>query len=426
MSLRRVSLALVLCLASLVLPSFAGENWPNWRGPQNNGVGTETELPATWSTSENVAWKLPLPGQAGATPVVWGDRIFIPAVDGDNLVLICAETEKGQELWRKTVGVGNKQYMSGEGNSASPSPSTDGEQIWVFMGNGDLVCYDFAGEETWRTNIEERYGKFDIQFGMTSTPVLDGDRLYLQLLHTGSKKLVALDKKTGDEIWVHERQSDAYAENEHAYTSPMIYRDNERAFLVVHGADFVTGHRLTDGSEIWRCGGINPQGSDYNEYLRFVASPAMEPGLIVVPTAKNGPVLAIRPDAEGNVTENDKYRAWTFPNSTPDVPSPVIHDGLVYLCNEKGVLLCLDAETGEQLYKERLHSDVYRASPVIAAGKFYVVSRDGTVSVVEVGPKFKKLAENKMGEPVSASPVLADGTIYLRTYDHLYAIREAK
>ncbi len=426
MPLPRFLLALVPCLLFGATASLTAENWPNWRGPRNNGVSQETSLPESWSTSENVVWKRKLPGQAGATPVVWEDRIFISSIDGDDLVLICANTADGEEIWRKKVGTGNKTFMSGEGNSASPSPSTDGEHVWVFMGNGDLVCYDFAGNETWRKNIEERYGKFDIQFGMTSTPVLDGDRLYLQLLFTGSRKIVALDKKTGEEIWVHDRRSDAYAENEHAYTSPLVYRDGDRAFLIVHGADYVTGHSLEDGSEIWRCGGMNPQGSSYNEYLRFVASPVVTPGLIVVPTAKNGPILAINPDAQGNITEDPAYRKWTFPNSTPDVPSPLIHDGLVYLCNEKGVLLCLDAESGEELYKQRLHSDNYRASPVLGDGKYYIVSRDGTVSVVAAGPKFKKLAEIHMGEPVSASPVISGNTLYLRTYDHLYAIRAPK
>lgn len=411
----------VVCLAR----DAVADNWPNWRGPQNNGVSAETGLASTWSTTENVAWKRELPGQAGATPVVWGDRIFISSARDKDLVLICADTNSGQEIWRRVVGTGNNQVMRGEGNSASPSPSTDGKHVWVFVGSGDLVCFDFAGNETWRIDVQQRYGQFDIQFGMTSTPLADGDRLYLQLLHSNAAKIVALNNLTGEEVWVHERKSDAYAENEHAYTSPMLYRDSEREFLVTHGADYVIAHRLSDGGEIWRCGGINPQGARYNEYLRFVSSPAMTPGLIVVPTAKNGPVLALRPDASGDVTEAAAAHAWTFPDNTPDVPSPLIHDGLVYLCRENGVLLCLDATTGKELYKSRLHSDVYRASPVYGDGRVYIASRDGTVSVVQAGRKFNQIAEIAMGEPISSSPVISGGTIFLRTYENLYAIRAA-
>jgi len=409
-----------------VCPLAGAEPWPSWRGPQNNGVSSETGLAESWSTTENVAWKLPMPGQAGATPVVWGDRMFVVSAADKDILLLCIDTTTGQEVWRRTVGTGNNQVMRGEGNSASPSPSTDGEHVWAFAGTGDLVCFDYAGNEVWRMDVQKKYGQFDIQFGMTSSPLLDGDRLYLQLLHSASKKIVALHSKTGDEAWVHVRQSDAYAENEHAYTSPMLYRDGEREFLVTHGADYVIAHRLTDGSEIWRCGGINPQGAGYNEYLRFVASPVVTPGLIVVPTAKNGPVLALRPDATGDITAEAAAHAWKFPDNTPDVPSPLVHDGLVYLCRENGVLLCLDAATGEEQYKSRLHSDVYRGSPVYGDGRVYVASRDGTVSVVAAGRKFAKLAEISMGEPISSSPVISEGTIFLRTYENLYAIRPAQ
>lgn len=423
----RTRLRLTALLVAVAACSVAqADPWPSWRGPNNSGVSHETGLAETWSTTENVAWKLPLPGQAGATPVVWGDRIFVVSAADKDIVLICADTTNGHELWRRTVGTGNNQVMRGEGNSASPSPSTDGKHVWVFAGTGDLVCFDYAGNEVWRVDVQERYGKFDIQFGMTSTPLLDGDRLYLQLLHSASKQIIALNAETGEEIWVHQRQSDAYAENEHAYTSPMLYRDGEREFLVTHGADYVIAHRLSDGGEIWRCGGINPQGASYNEYLRFVASPVVAPGLIVVPTAKNGPVLALRPNGEGDITSSAEAYAWKFPDNTPDVPSPLVYDGLVYLARENGVLLCLDAATGEELYKSRLHSDVYRASPVYGDGRVYIASRDGTVTVVAAGRKFKKLAEIPMGEPISSSLVISDGTIYLRTYANLFAIRPRK
>ena len=197
-----------------------------------------------------------------------------------------------------------------------------------------------------------------------------------QLIHSNAWVVLALNKMNGEEIWKHHRDSDATAECEQAYTSPILYRDAEREYLVVHGADYVTAHSLEDGSEIWRCGGLNPMAS-YNYSLRFVASPVATEGLIVIPSAKNGPILGINPAAApGDITDSE-WQIWKRQQGTPDVPSPLIHDGLVYLCRENGDLMCLDAETGEQFYRERTHRHRHRASPIYANGHIYLTSRDG-------------------------------------------------
>jgi outer membrane protein assembly factor BamB len=289
------------------------------------------------------------------------------------------------------------------------------------MANGELACYDFAGKEIWRFNVADRYGKLNIAFGMTSSPVLDGDRIYLQLLHTGAKLVVALDKATGKDIWQAVRPSDARDECLHSYASPIVYRDGQREFLLTHGSDYIVAHNLRDGAELWRCGGLNSP-SKYNATLRFVASPAAIPGLIVVPSAKNGPVLGLTPAGAGNITGDAKTHTWVREQNTPDVPSPVISDGLVYLCRENGVLICMDAKTGEEIYQERCYSDRYRASPVAADGKIYCVSRKGVATVVKAGRTFEKLAENDIGDAVSASPVISNGKIYLRGFENLYCI----
>jgi hypothetical protein len=234
--------------------------------------------------------------------------------------------------------------------------------------------------------------------------------------------LVALDKITGSEIWVHERLSDAHSECEHSYASPILYRDEKREFMIVHGADYVTGHRLNDGDEIWRCGGLNRKDR-YNPAFRFVASPAAVPGLIVVPSAKNGPVLGLRPDATGFVTDQSNGQRWKRDQNTPDVPSPLIHDGLVYLCRENGVLICMDAETGEEFYQERTHNNRHRASPVYADGKVYLTSRDGVITVVKAGRKFEILAQNEIEEEIASSLAISNGTLYIRSFEALYAIR---
>jgi outer membrane protein assembly factor BamB len=278
----------------------------------------------------------------------------------------------------------------------------------------------------WQKNLQEIYGKFDIQFGMSSTPVLDGEKLYLQLIHgdgdakTREALVLALDKSTGEEVWKQSRASEAHSENEHSYASPILYRDDQRSFLLTHGADYSIAHDLNDGHEIWRCGGLHPP-SGYDPTLRLVASPAAVPGLIMIPSAKQGPITAVRPDGTGNISESKEFKLWSYP-ITPDVPSPLIWEDLVYLCRENGNLIVLERETGKEVYHKRTHANRHRASPVFCDGKLYLTSRDGFTSVVKSGREFELLESNNIEEDISASPVFADGRIYLRSYQALWAI----
>jgi outer membrane protein assembly factor BamB len=413
-------IALLVCTFFTISQPAAAENWSQWRGAKLDGISHETGLPLSWSKTENVAWRFALPGAGGSTPAVWGDHIYLTSAEGDDLVLLALSTE-GKQLWKQVMADHNKAVRGDEGNFASPSPSTDGQHVWAMMGTGDLGCYTADGKQVWKFNLQDRYGKFDIQFGMTSTPVLDGDRLYLQLLHSKGALVLALDKMTGEQIWKQSRPSDARAECEHSYASPVIYRDEQRELLLSHGCDYIVAHRLSDGGEIWRCGGLNLK-SKYNPTLRFVASPVAAPGLVIVPSAKNGPVLCLDPAASGDISASTEGHIWSREHNTPDVPSPLVVDSLVYLCREDGTLLCLDAKTGHEFYVKRTHADRHRASPVFADGKIYLTARDGTVTVVKPGKEFEVLATNTLGESISSSPAISGGRIYLRTFDALWAI----
>ncbi len=413
---------------SVSINTVRAENWPQWRGPKNNGISNETNTATKWSKTENVAWKLPMPGPGGATPVVWGERIFLTSVDksSGDLLLLCVGAD-GKEKWRQVMSSGNKDVRGDEGNSASNSPSTDGQHVWAMMTNGVLGCWTVDGKEVWKFNLQDRYGKFSIQFGMTSTPVLDGDRLYVQLIHgegnakTREAVVVCLEKATGKEVWKQDRPSDAIQENEHSYASPMMYDDGKTKFLLTHGADFIVAHDLKDGHELWRCGNLNVK-TKYDPTLRFVASPVVADGIIVVPTAKGAPVVALKPTGKGDITNDSSLQLWRHPK-TPDVPSPLIHNGLVYLCMADGQVHLLDEKSGEQIYGKRAHNDRYRASPVYADGKVYVTARGGIVTVIKAGREFEVLAENDLGEATSASPAFANGVLYLRTFDALWAIK---
>lgn len=413
------------------------DNWPQWRGPQRNGISTATSIPVEWSSENNVAWRAPMPGQGGATPAVWGDSMFVTSADGDDLVLLCLDSRNGAERWRRTVTSGNQDARAGEGNSASPSPSTDGQHVWVFFSTGVLACYDFQGEEQWKFDVGERFGKIDIQFGMASTPLLVDNHLYLQLIHgvlnrgddTRSGQVIKLDKLSGKTVWVQERITQAGFECKQSYASPVLYDDGQQRFVIAHGADCTTGHSLDTGEELWRLSGLNGPSdinTRYDDTFRFVASPAVAPGWIIVPTAKAGPLVALRVNDQlkGDVSSNPAVLRWHL-SETPDVSIPLIVDDLVYLLHKDGKLQCVELATGKELYHQRTHTVQHRSSPVYADGRIYFCGKDGVCTIVKAGRDFEILAENEMnGEPITASPIIANDTLFLRTYAAVYAIRK--
>lgn len=422
---------LIVVFSLFLIQTSHADNWPQWRGADLTSKSSDTSVPKELDQEKNLLWRIEMPGPAGSSPVVWGDDAFVTSTDGENLVLMCVGVKDGEVKWKKLLDGVNKAGGD-HSTSASPSPSTDGEHVWAMMGNGILVCYTVEGEKVWRKDIQETYGKFNIMFGMSTTPILDGGNLYLALIHGNMKKrkqtsvgqVIALDADTGNEIWLHKRLTDAVRENKHAYTSPTIYRDQDREMLITHGGDYVIGHSLEDGSEIWRCGGFNRHGDSYNPTLRLVSSPSCGEGIIVAPTAKRGPVLGLKVDGQGDVTEDQSARHWELKKGTPDVATPVIYDGLVYLAGEKGDLTCLDAKSGEVKYRQRLFADKHRSTPVAVDGRLIVTDRKGTVFVVKAGPELEVLSKLQLKEETTASPAISNGRVFVRTYKALYAFGE--
>ena len=425
----------LLSLAALLLTSLPAEaeNWPHWRGPRFDGTSLETGLPTTWRADDegmsNVLWRLDLPGWAASSPVIWDDRIYLTSTvkDSDELVVLAVDRE-GKEAWRQRVDAGAIKVfaqLAHETNAASPSPVTDGEHLYTLFGTGLLSSFDLDGTVRWHVNLTERYGKPNMYFGLSTSPLLLGDRLFLQLLHTDAQLVVALDTATGKEVWRQERATDARDECLHAYTSVVPFRssDNAPTALLVHGADYITAHDFADGREVWRYGTLNPQ-DNYNSTFRLVASPVSAEGLVVVPTAKRGPVFGLRPGtAPAPPAATPVAEAWKLDAGTPDVPSPILADGLVYLAGENGRLTVLDAATGATVYAERVHQSPHRGSPVLADGKLYLTGTDGTVSVIKAGRSFEVLAKNTVDAGrLAATPAISRQTIYLRTAEALFAI----
>jgi outer membrane protein assembly factor BamB len=416
-NLNSLSAALGLLLTATIC---LAEDWPQWRGPRYDAVSRESGLPTEWSDSQNVVWKAQLPGIGSATPVVWGNRIFLTSQAGNDLLLLCFNTD-GKEQWRHRLGHGGSKGREEENNSVSSSPSTDGKLVFALVGSGDFAALDLNGKEVWRFNAQERYGNFSYDFGMHTTPLLYNGRLYLQLIHPRLQVVVALDAATGQEVWKVDRPSDGRGECLNSYASPALWMRDGQARLISHGNDYAIAHSLTDGKEVWRLGDLNPENR-YDGSLRFVASPVAVADLIVIPTAKNGAVVGVSPDASGVLSAGGKGELWRVAKGTPDVPSPLIFEGRVFLCRENGVLTCLDAKTGKQFFSERFHAQTYRASPVIADGKLILTAKDGTFTVVKPGETLAILAKSKLSDQFAASPSISNGRLYLRGFANLYAI----
>lgn len=404
----------------MILLPLAGyaENWPQWRGPSLNGISSEQNLPVRWSTTGNVAWKLAMPSKTGATPIIWGNRIFLNVAEGGSLYLWCVDKAKGQPLWKKLLAGGD--YQINKQNMSSPSPVTDGTAVFAMTGVGVLKAFDFAGNELWVRDIQKDYGKFGLNWGYAASPLLSGDSLYIEVLHGMKTKdpsyLLRIDTKSGKTVWRVERRTDAVRESPDSYTTPALLKYGDQVEIVISGGDCVTGHNPATGKELWRAKGLNP---DNNPFYRTIASTVVFGDLFFVPTRVR-PLLAFRAGGRGDITES--HRLWSF-NNGPDVPTPVTDGKYFYTVNDRGIMWCLDARTGQEIWgSQRLKPAVYSSSPVLADGKLYVSNEDGLTTVVKAGPKFEVLAENDLEGYTLSSPAISDGRIFLRTAQFLYSI----
>jgi len=451
--LRLAGLALVFGLA----PGVAQANWPNWRGPHGDGTNPAAKnLPETWSTDQNIKWKLELPAWSGSSPMVWGDRILLntpskeevqpaPATSGrkrpganrglamtgpggQEIMLLCLSRETGRELWRKQYDQGNEIMM--KHNMSSPTPVTDGKHIWVISGNGMIACFDFDGNEQWKFDFPRHYGNLGIQFGYGSSPLLVDGKLVVQVLQGTTRRdlpkhepsfVFALNAADGKPLWKVERPTDARHESPDSYTTPALLEVGGQKQVVISGGGYVTGHDLATGREIWRGGGLNP--NDAQNY-RVISSPLVRDGLIYVPTRVT-PFLVYRAGGTGDITRSHLAWSWTSRGS-PDVPTPVSDGERLYMADDQGALTCVNARTGELIYGP-IDTGIGRtsSSPLLADGKLYLISETAETAVVATGPTYRLIAKNSLdGSYTLSSPAIVDNEIFIRTGTHLYSIRK--
>jgi len=415
MKLRIAQLFVALFLLTAVVHA---ENWPQWRGPNLNGVSAEKNLPERWTVDQNVVWKLAMPSWSGSTPIIWRDSIFLNVAEGGNLFLWRVDRKAGTVSWKRELGGGDVKMR--KQNMSSPSPVTDGRSVYVMTGTGILKGFDFTGKELWSRDIQKDYGEFGLNWGYASSPLLLDDALYVQVLH-GMKTdapsyVMRIDKKTGKTMWKVDRPTNAIRESPDSYSTPGLLRYGKAVEIIITGGDCVTGHDPATGQELWRANGLNPEN---NPFYRVVASPVIFNEIIYAPT-KYKPLLALKSGGRGDVTSS--HLLWSTPNG-PDVPTPVTDGKYFYIVNDRGIMWCLDARTGEEIYgNQRIKPGAYSGSPVLADGKIYVTNEEGLTTVVKAGPKFEVIAENPLNDYCLSSPAISEGQIFIRTAGQLYCI----
>lgn len=391
-----------------------GAHWPNWRGPEGNGSNPDASPPTTWSESENIKWKTPLPGTGQSTPIIWGDKIFLlTASDAGGgawaFEVVCLNRADGSIAWRQEAAREVPQEGHHPTGSFAPySAVTDGQFVWASFGSRGLHCYDVNGNHQWSVPLEKM--RMKRSFGEGSSPLLvNGDIIILQD-HEGDSRIAAYDKSTGEMRWETRRDEQT------TWTSPAAVEVNGVIQIVVNGTNRIRSYDLAGGALIWECGGMTQN---------VIPTPVFANGMAYCASGFRGHALAaIKLGHTGDLTGTDAV-AWTIDQGTPYVASPLLYDNRLYFVESlKPVLSCVDAATGEILFdRQTLEglANVY-ASPVGAGGHIYIADREGKTAVLKNTGEFDVVAVNTLNDGFDATPVAIGNELYLRGQQFLYCI----
>lgn len=428
----------LLLLAPVVPTALHAQDWPQWRGPNFNGSAADQQAPTRFSRTEGVAWTAAMPGPSAATPVIAGDRVYVSSTDAASrsLVALALDRRTGREVWRRPVADGDRK--DDRSNYASASPVTDGQHAWFFYGQGELVAFKADGTEVWRRNLQKDFGAFAFQWTFSASPLLHDGRLYLQVLQRNvpvqgrgrtdgpiESFLLAVDPKTGKDLWRHVRPSEARQESLEAYSTPVPYTHDGRAEILITGGDCITGHDPANGRELWRWGTWNPERITH---WRLVPSPVAGAGVALACGPKGSPVFGLRSGQNGTL-KDDGY-AWKSADRelSSDVSTPLFYRNRFFVLNsDRRVLLCVEPATGNVLWKGEFPGRAkIEGSPTAADGRIYVMNHAGEVYVAGAGDKFEVLHSTPMGDEderdLRASIAIAHGTLFIRTSKTLYAV----
>ncbi len=414
----------IFATSLLLTGVLAAANWPSWRGEGSNGATTGEKPPL--DLAEKLLWKAELPGRGCSTPIVWGDKLFVTSPIGDEDGLLAFDS-KGKELWRKSFGKGTPGRGQRVGSSTNSSPITDGNIVVAYFKSGTVACVDLDGKPLWQKNLQEKYGEDKLWWDQGTSPVFAGGNVVVAVMQTGGDSyMVALDPKTGAEVWKTSRKYETGEESGDAYTTPHVVKRDGREQIITWGADHLTGHDAETGKLVWECGGFNPKRAGMQ---RVIASAVVAGGLAVVPFNRGGSLGTIRLDGSGNVTET--HWAWRNDELGSDSCTPVLHEGKVYVLKdggpERGRLTCLDAKSGEKIWESNLPKapQVYYASPLLVGDQIYCVREDGMIfsgKITEDG--LSDIKSHALEEGVIASPISVGGRLILRTDQSLFCFGE--
>ncbi len=425
-------------------------HWPEWRGPFLNGVA-RGDAPTTWSNTKNIKWKTPIPGRGHSTPVIYGDKIFLttavetgrtpaperaqeePPAEGGRrrgagggaggkiehkLLVLCLDRNSGKVLWQQTarVAVPHEGYHRTYGSFASNSPITDGKYVYAFFGSRGIYCYDFNGKLIWERDFDVQM-RMRLQFGEGTAPAIDKDRIFLTFDHEGDSFIVALDKRTGKELWRTARDEQS------SWSTPLIVEVAGRSQIIVSATNKVRSYDPATGKLIWECAGL---GSN------VIPAPVYLDGVVFVMSGhRDAKLMAIRLNKEGTTGDLSDTEAvlWSHTRGISYTLSPVLHDGKLYVVTDSGQVSAFNITTGEPYYHQTRLPQPYnfKASPVAANGKLYLASEEGDVIVLKMGEKFEVIATNTLtDQSFISSPVIAAGELFLRSREALFCISESK
>jgi outer membrane protein assembly factor BamB len=431
---------LVVTLGCLLAMTANAENWAHWRGPDFNGSSAEKNLPDNFSKTENIKWAASLPGPSAATPVIWGGHVFVSSTDESTKTLraMALDRKTGKLLWNVEVAQGLSQDRNS--NFASPSPTTDGSLVFFLYGTGDLVALDFQGTQVWARKLEKDYGQFAYQWTYGASPTLFEGKLYVQVLNRdvpvhgrgrkdgpGESYLLALAPKTGKEIWRHVRPSEAAAESQEAYSTPIPFKHAGATEILISGGDCLTGHDAQTGKELWRWGSWNPTKIGH---WRLVPSPVASEYGAVVCAPKGSAVFAVKHGLSGKL--DDSALAWKSAERevSSDVCTPLFYKGRLYVLNgerQTKTISRIDPATGKPDWIGELDTRAkIEASPTGADDKIYFQDFRGQVFIVAADKEFKVLRAIPMGDEgddrLRATISVADGNLFIRTGTKLYCV----